>query len=89
MHSLLTTDLIHAFRTDGVTLIRGLFADCVEPRRDGVAFNLQHPGPYAAENLSDTESGRFFFFFFNWARISEFPAVIHWPHIVLLSTAPL
>jgi len=85
MHPLLTTDLIHAFRTDGVTLIRGMFADCVEPLRDGVAFNLQHPGPYAAENLSDTESGRFFDDYCNWARIPEFSDVIHRPHIAQIA----
>ncbi len=81
MHPLLTTDLIHAFHTDCVTLIRGMFADCAEPLRDRVAFNLKHPGPYNAENLTDIGRRRFFDDYYNWARLPEFSDVIHSLHI--------
>ncbi|MGB7243284.1 MAG: phytanoyl-CoA dioxygenase family protein [Sulfitobacter sp.] len=75
-HPLLQHADIETYQRDGVVLIRGLFADHVETLRAGVARNMADPGPYAAENLTDNESGRFFDDYCNWQRIPEFRAVI-------------
>ena len=51
---------VSSFQTDGVVVVRGLFKDFVELIRDGIDFNMKHPGPYAAENLKAGEGGRFY-----------------------------
>lgn len=76
MHPLLTDDTITEFQTKGVTVIRGLFTDHADAIRAGIAHNMAHPGPYAAENLKDGDSGRFFDDYCNWQRIPEFEEVI-------------
>ncbi|MDU8929974.1 phytanoyl-CoA dioxygenase family protein [Alisedimentitalea sp. MJ-SS2] len=76
MHPLLTQDQIDQYARDGVTIIRGLFADHVETLRAGVAHNMKDPGPYASENEKAGETGRFFDDYCNWQRIPEFEEVI-------------
>ncbi|WP_420862499.1 phytanoyl-CoA dioxygenase family protein [Algirhabdus cladophorae] len=76
LHPLVTTEQIKAFQTDGVVLIKGLFADHVAALRAGIEANISNPGPYAAENLHKHETGRFFDDYCNWNRISEFETVI-------------
>jgi len=75
-HPLLSQSDIDKFQTDGVVLIKGLFADHVEDIRDGIAQNMADPGPYAAENLKDGERGRFFDDYCNWQRIEPLKRVI-------------
>ncbi|WP_195820185.1 phytanoyl-CoA dioxygenase family protein [Roseobacter sp. MH60115] len=75
-HTLITQQDIETYARDGVVLIRGLFADHVETLRAGVAHNMAHPGPYAAENLHKHETGRFFDDYCNWDRIAEFGEII-------------
>lgn len=72
----ITQDMIDTYQQDGVVLIKGLFADHVEALRAGVARNMEDPGPYAAENLNDGDTGRFFDDYCNWQRIEEFEQVI-------------
>lgn len=67
---------IDSFQTDGVTIIRGLFADHLETLRAGVARNMAEPGPYASENQKSGETGRFFDDYCNWQRIPEFQEII-------------
>ena len=76
MHLLLTQEQIDQFQRDGVTIVRGLFADQVELLRQGVARNMEAPGPYASENRKDGETGRFFDDYCNWQRIAEFDKAI-------------
>ncbi len=76
MHPLVTQDHIDQFKRDGVTLIKGLWADQVDTLRAGIERNMTHPGPYAAENLHKGEAGRFFDDYCNWQRIPEFADVI-------------
>ncbi len=76
MHPLLTPEAISDFQTKGVTIIRGLFTDHVDAIRDGITRNMDAPGPYAAENLKDGDTGRFFDDYCNWQRIPEFEDVI-------------
>lgn len=70
-----------AFARDGAVVLRGLFADHVEALRQGVAQNMQKPGPHAAENTVSGEAGRFFDDYVNWQRIPEFEAVVRDPSI--------
>ena len=74
MHSLITQQHIDTYQRDGVVLVKGLFADWVEPLRAGIDTNMAEPGPYAAENLYDGEAGRFFDDYCNWSRIAPFEA---------------
>lgn len=67
---------VSAFQMDGVVVVRGLFKNFVELIRDGIDFNMKHPGPYAAENLKVGEGGRFFDDYCNWKRIPQFEKVI-------------
>jgi ectoine hydroxylase-related dioxygenase (phytanoyl-CoA dioxygenase family) len=76
MHPLLTATDIATYRAEGVVLIRGLFAEHVDALRDGIAFNMANPGPYAAENLKPGEGGRFFDDYCNWQRIPALEQVI-------------
>jgi len=76
-HPLLTQDYIDAYQRDGVVLVKGLFKDQVEQLRAGVERNINEPGPYAAENLKEGESGRFFDDYCNWTRILEFEEAIN------------
>jgi len=75
-HSLLSLDHIDAYARDGVVLVRGLFKDQVQLLRAGVTRNMAEAGPYAAENLKEGETGRFFDDYCNWTRIPEFEAAI-------------
>lgn len=75
-HPLLSQSLIDSYQQDGAVCVKGLFAEHVETLRAGVARNMEDPGPYAAENLKDGETGRFFDDYCNWQRIPEFEQVI-------------
>ncbi|EEX08267.1 phytanoyl-CoA dioxygenase family protein [Ruegeria lacuscaerulensis ITI-1157] len=75
-HPLVTPQMIDAFRKDGVVLVKGLFADHVQSLCDGVALNMEQPGPYASENRKEGETGRFFDDYCNWSRIPQFQEVI-------------
>jgi len=75
-HPLIAQEHIDTYQKDGVVLVRGLFKDYVEPIRDGIAINMAAPGVYAAENLKEGESGRFFDDYCNWTRIAEFEEAI-------------
>lgn len=67
---------LNAYRTDGAVLIKGLLTDWVDTICAGIERNMQEPGIYAAENVSGTETGRFFDDYCNWQRIPEFETVI-------------
>ncbi len=76
-HPLVTEMDVASYQSDGVVLIRGLFASFIDALRRGVAHNMESPGPYAAENLKEGEQGRFFDDYCNWKRISEFEEVVN------------
>jgi len=67
---------VRDFETDGAILIKGLFRYWVAKIQAGIEKNLAEPGPYAAENLTPHEPGRFFDDYCNWDRIAEFEEVI-------------
>ena len=75
--SLINKSQISTYQSDGVVLIKGLFADWVDVIKAGIERNMSEPGPYAAENLKEGEGGRFFDDYCNWTRIPEFENVIY------------
>ena len=68
---------IVAYERDGAVCLRGVFADWVETIAAGIERNMAEPGEYAAENLKEGETGRFFDDYCNWQRIAEFSDVVH------------
>jgi len=64
---------IAQFRTDGCTVVRGLFTpDEVETVRRGIERNLAEPGPLFGVASRDDDTGRFVEDFCNWQRIEEY-----------------
>ncbi len=63
---------IRQYSSDGVVCLRGVFTDWIDVLADGVARNESEPGPYFAENVPDSEPGRFWDDYCNWQRIGEF-----------------
>jgi ectoine hydroxylase-related dioxygenase (phytanoyl-CoA dioxygenase family) len=65
---------IETFQRDGVVLLRGAFADWVEPLRAGLQRNLERPQDYAfpCESNPAGEPGRFFDSYCNWQLIPEY-----------------
>ncbi|WP_109464984.1 phytanoyl-CoA dioxygenase family protein [Albibacillus kandeliae] len=76
VHPLISEQDVETYQRDGVVIVRGLFADQVDVLREGIARNMDAPGPYASENKRDGESGRFFDDYCNWTRIREFETAI-------------
>jgi ectoine hydroxylase-related dioxygenase (phytanoyl-CoA dioxygenase family) len=68
----ISQDAIEAFRTDGAVLLKGIFADWVEPLRRGIERNLEAPGRYQRIYTPQGGSGRFVGDYCNWARIPEY-----------------
>ncbi len=85
-HPLLSQPLIDSYQQDGAVLVKGLFADHVDTLRAGVARNMAEPGPYAAENLKEGDTGRFFDDYCNWQRIPEFEQVIMGSDVAQIAT---
>lgn len=80
LHPLITQAHVTAFQTEGVVLIKDLFADHVDTIAAGIQLNMEAPGPYAAENLKEGEHGRFFDDYCNWTRIPEFEKIVRTSH---------
>lgn len=60
------------FQSEGVTVLRGLFADWVEVLRDGVAANMAEPNPEARIYEGDNGGGKFFVDYCSWQRIPQY-----------------
>ncbi len=83
----ITDGMVADFQRDGVVLVKGLWADWVEPLRAGIERNMAEPGPYGAENLKPGEGGRFFDDYCNWTRIPEFEQVIRRSEVAQVAAA--
>ena len=76
----LSQQAIDEFCSQGVTALRGVFGEWVEPLRDGVERNLAEPGPWVKHYTAEDETGRFFGDYCNWGRIPEYrDFVVHSP----------
>ncbi len=60
------------YKKDGVILIKEAFIPWIEKLKIGFEKVLKQPGPYARENVSKENPGRFFEDYCNWERIDEF-----------------
>lgn len=70
---LLNPETIHAFRTDGATVLRGAFyIDWIERLRQGVEENMAAPGPNTKAYTKDGDPGNFFGDSCNWQRIDAY-----------------
>ena len=63
---------VEEFQQQGVTVLRGVFADWIDTLRRGVERNLAEPGPYTKRYTPEGGSGRFFGDYCNWQRIAEY-----------------
>lgn len=68
----ITTGQKQDFATDGVVLLRGLFADWVEPLRKGTEALMQAPSPLERSYTPKDGTARFFQDLCNWQRIAPF-----------------
>lgn len=67
--AVVTDAMVADYARDGVVLVKGLFADWVEPLRAGVEKNMADPSPQLMATLKPGETGRFFDDYCNWGRI--------------------
>jgi len=64
---------IEAYRTDGATVLRQVFApEWIDALARGVDRNMAEPGPYAKKYTPDGKPGLFFGDYCNWDRIPEY-----------------
>lgn len=76
LSTLIAPEDIDTFHREGAVHIPGLFRDWVDVIAEGIDRNMREPGPYAAENLTSGQAGRFFDDYCNWTRIPEFLRVV-------------
>lgn len=68
----LPQDNLEEFTARGVTVVRGMFRDWVEPLGAGVEKNMADPGPWVRHYTPDGQQGRFFGDYCNWNRVPEY-----------------
>lgn len=68
------SEMVDAYRRDGVVLLPGAFVEWVEPLRAGLDRILREPSAFAfpCESTNPGEPGRFFDAYCNWQRVPEF-----------------
>ena len=69
-------DEVEAYQRDGVIVLRGAFADWVEPLRAGIASLMTDPSPLERTVVPDDGTAAFFQDLCNWQRIPEFEAFV-------------
>jgi len=69
---ILTVEQVNSYKQDGAIVVRDIFKPWINVLREGFEEVLKNPGPYARENVSKNENGRFFEDYCNWHRIPEF-----------------
>ena len=70
-------ETVAAYQADGVVVLRGVFADWVEPLRAGIAALMADPSPLERTVKPADSSAPFFQDLCNWQRIPEFTAFVH------------
>jgi ectoine hydroxylase-related dioxygenase (phytanoyl-CoA dioxygenase family) len=63
---------VERYQSDGAIVLRGVFADWVEPLRAGVAANMAAPSAYERTVRPADGTPAFFQDYCNWQRIPEF-----------------
>lgn len=64
-----TDEQVEEFHRDGVVVLRGIFADWVEPLREGIAQNMASPSPLERSYQPADGSAAFFQDYLNWNKI--------------------
>ena len=72
MNKRIEAETLSQFKKDGVTVLRGAFADWVDVLRDGVAVNRAEPNPEARIYQGDKGGGCFFVDYCSWQRIPQY-----------------
>lgn len=72
---LIAPETFKVFHTDGVVVLRGLFADWMERLREGVTQNMAAPSPLSRKYTKD--GAEFFSDYCNWAQNPAFSAFVH------------
>jgi len=72
MDELATAEQIAAFRADGATVLRGVFADWVEVLRAGIERNIAAPSTDVRIYEGTAGKGRHFGDYCNWDRVPEY-----------------
>ena len=67
----LASNTVQQFRSQGATVLRGVFSDWIDTLRKGVDFNMDHPAP-SARDYHTEEGGRFLSDYCNWDRIEPY-----------------
>jgi ectoine hydroxylase-related dioxygenase (phytanoyl-CoA dioxygenase family) len=68
----LNSSTVQQFQNEGVTVLRGFFADWVDTLRDGIAANIAKPNPDARIYQCETGGGQFFVDYCSWQRIPQY-----------------
>ena len=67
--------VVKSFKEHGVAVLRDVFKEWIETLRNGVAKNMEAPGPdvrvYKGDDATEGE-GQFFGDYCNWHRIPEY-----------------
>ncbi len=74
--SLPTPADVEAFATDGAVLLKGLFADWVDPLRQGIADLMADPSPLERSYQPKGDAAPFFQDLCNWQRFVEFRSFV-------------
>ena len=69
-------ETVAAYQADGVVVLRGVFADWVEPLRQGIAALMATPSPLERTVQPADGSAPFFQDLCNWQRIPEFKSFV-------------
>ncbi|HEC11321.1 MAG TPA: phytanoyl-CoA dioxygenase [Acidimicrobiales bacterium] len=85
----LDSETLNEFRRSGVAVVRRAFTGWVEPLRAALESNLAEPGPWATENTSAEEPGRFFDDYCNWNRIPTYEDFVRHSGAAALAAALL
>jgi ectoine hydroxylase-related dioxygenase (phytanoyl-CoA dioxygenase family) len=78
---------IARFQADGVVVLRGVFADWVEPLRAGIAALMADPSPLERTVVPADGTAPFFQDLCNWQRFPEFTAFVNDPKGAALAAA--
>jgi len=81
-HSIIDSDTINTFQTDGVVLLKGVFTPWIDALASGISKLMANPSEYghARTVIPKDGSAAFFQDYCNWSRIPEFKEfVFHSP----------
>lgn len=85
--SLVSQQQIEEYQSDGVVMLRGLFADWVEPLRRGIEANMADPSWRERTYVPEDGTATFFQDLCNWQRIAEYREFVEKSPVAELAAA--